>query len=67
MVDNTTIQTSTYTTSAAAHLPGDFAMSLLVLVAAMMKADNKVLNQNWIMLSNSFYGSSVSQLPVRLL
>ena len=43
MVDNTTIQTSTYTTSARHTTPGDFGMSLLVLVAAMMKADNKVL------------------------
>src|SRR4030042_2328822 len=43
MVDNTTIQTSSYTTSARRTTPGDFAMSLLVIVAAMMKADNKVL------------------------
>ena len=43
MVDNTTIQTSTYTTSPQRTAPGDFGMSLLVLVAAMMKADGKVV------------------------
>lgn len=43
MVDNTTVQTGTYTRRGVHTTPGDFAMSLLVLVAAMMKADGKVL------------------------
>jgi DnaJ like chaperone protein len=43
MVDNTTIQTSTYTGTPQNTAQGDFGMSLLVLVAAMMKADNKVV------------------------
>jgi DnaJ like chaperone protein len=43
MVDNTTIQTSGYTTSPQRTAQGDFGMSLLVLVAAMMKADGKVV------------------------
>jgi DnaJ like chaperone protein len=43
MIDNTTIQTSTYSGSPRSTAPGDFAMSLLVLIAAMMKADGKVL------------------------
>ena len=43
MVDNTTIQTSPYTGSPQNTAQGDFGMSLLVLVAAMMKADTKVL------------------------
>ncbi len=43
MVDNTTIQTSVYTTSPQRTAQGDFGMSLLVLVAAMMKADGKVV------------------------
>jgi DnaJ like chaperone protein len=43
MVDNVTIQTSGYTTSPQRTAPGDFGMSLLVLVAAMMKADGKVV------------------------
>jgi len=43
MVDNTTIQTTTYTGTPQNTAQGDFGMSLLVLVAAMMKADNKVV------------------------
>jgi DnaJ like chaperone protein len=43
MVDNTTIQTSGYTSSVQRTAPGDFGMSLLVLVAAIMKADGKVV------------------------
>ena len=43
MVDNTTIQTSAYTGTPQSTAQGDFGMSLLVLVAAMMKADNKVV------------------------
>jgi len=43
MVDNTTIQTATYTGTPQSTAQGDFGMSLLVLVAAMMKADNKVV------------------------
>jgi len=43
MVDNTTIQTSAYTGTPGSTAQGDFGMSLLVLVAAMMKADNKVV------------------------
>ena len=43
MVDNTTVQTSRYTTSVQGTASGDFGMSLLVLVAAMMKADGKVV------------------------
>jgi DnaJ like chaperone protein len=42
MIDNTTIQTSA-SRSPVNTAPGDFAMSLLVLIAAMMKADGKVL------------------------
>jgi DnaJ like chaperone protein len=43
VVDNTTVQTSRYSTSAQSTAPGDFGMSLLVLVAAIMKADWKVV------------------------
>ncbi|NLJ43385.1 MAG: DnaJ domain-containing protein [Bacteroidales bacterium] len=42
MVDNTTVQ-QTYSTSTRRSTPGDFGMSLLVLIAALMKADGKVL------------------------
>jgi DnaJ like chaperone protein len=43
MIDSTTEQTSAYTTGAARTTQGDFGMSLLVLVAAVMKADGKVV------------------------
>lgn len=43
MVDNTTFRTSTYTTGVRHTSPGDFMMSLLVLIAAILKADGKVV------------------------
>jgi DnaJ like chaperone protein len=43
MLDSTTEQSSTYTTRTARTTQGDFGMSLLVLVAAVMKADGKVV------------------------
>jgi DnaJ like chaperone protein len=49
-VDNTTVTTSAYRTSPQTTAPGDFGMSLLVLVAAMMKADGKVVKSelDWV-------------------
>ncbi len=43
MVDNTTIQAGTYTGRSVRTTQGDFGMSLLVLIAAVMKADGKVV------------------------
>jgi DnaJ like chaperone protein len=43
MIDGTTVHTSTYTSGAVRTSQGDFGMSLLVLVAAVMKADGKVV------------------------
>lgn len=43
MVDNTTIDASTYTSTAGRTTPGAFGVSLLVLIAAVMKADGKVV------------------------
>ncbi|HEY5470417.1 MAG TPA: TerB family tellurite resistance protein [Bacteroidales bacterium] len=43
MIDSTTIQTSTSTRRAVGTNQGDFGMSLLVLVAAVMKADGKIV------------------------
>ena len=43
MIDSTTVQSSTYTTGTARTTQGDFGMSLLVLVAAVMKADGKIV------------------------
>ena len=43
MIDSTTVHTSAYTTGPSRTSQGDFGMSLLVLVAAVMKADGKVV------------------------
>lgn len=43
MIDSTTVQSSTYSTGTARTTQGDFGMSLLVLVAAVMKADGKIV------------------------
>jgi len=43
VIDSTTVHTSTYTTRNAGTRQGDFGMSLLVLVAAVMKADGSVV------------------------
>lgn len=43
VIDNTTVETSAYTTGTGRITQGDFGMSLLVLVAAVMKADGKVV------------------------
>jgi DnaJ like chaperone protein len=43
IVDNTTIRTSTYSPLDERTTPGAFGASLLVLIAAVMKADGKVL------------------------
>jgi DnaJ like chaperone protein len=43
MIDSTTVETSTYRTGINRTTQGDFGMSLLVLVAAVMKADGKVV------------------------
>jgi DnaJ like chaperone protein len=43
MIDSTTVHTSTYTSGNAGTSQGDFGMSLLVLVAAVMKADGAIV------------------------
>jgi DnaJ like chaperone protein len=43
MVDSTTINTSTYSSGQVRTNQGDFGVSLLVLIAAVMKADGKVV------------------------
>ena len=43
MIDGTTVHTSTYSSTNTRTSQGDFGMSLLVLVAAVMKADGKVV------------------------
>jgi DnaJ like chaperone protein len=43
VIDSTTIQTSAYSRRSVGTSQGDFGMSLLVLVAAVMKADGQVV------------------------
>jgi DnaJ like chaperone protein len=43
VIDSTSVNTSTYTTRPARTSQGDFGVSLLVLIAAVMKADGKVV------------------------
>jgi DnaJ like chaperone protein len=43
VIDGTTVQTSTYSSRPERTSQGDFGVSLLVLVAAVMKADGKVV------------------------
>jgi DnaJ like chaperone protein len=43
VIDNTRIETRTYTSGGSRTTPGAFGMSLLVLIAAVMKADGRVL------------------------
>lgn len=43
VIDSTTVQTSTYHSGTARTTQGDFGMSLLVLVGAVMKADGKIV------------------------
>jgi len=43
MVDSTTVTTTTYQSAGRGNTPGAFGVSLLVLIAAVMKADGKVV------------------------
>jgi len=43
MIDGTTVHSTTYSSGSVRTSQGDFGMSLLVLVAAVMKADGKVV------------------------
>lgn len=70
MVDNTTIQTATYSPGVERTTRGDFAMSLLVLVAAMMKADGKVLKSELNYVKQFFvrqFGPAASAEAIMLL
>jgi DnaJ like chaperone protein len=70
MVDNTTIQTSRYTGSASQTATGDFGMSLLVLIAAMMKADGKVVKSELDYVKQFFinqFGPSSANEALRML
>jgi DnaJ like chaperone protein len=70
MVDNTTVQTSRYITPGQSTAQGDFGMSLLVLVAAMMKADGKVVKSELDYVKQFFFrqfGQSSAQEALLML
>lgn len=70
MVDSATIQDSTYSTSASRTAQGDFGMSLLVLVAAMMKADGKVVKSELDFVKQFFvrqFGQSAASEALKML
>jgi len=70
IVDNTTIQTSRYARAPGSTAPGDFAMSLLVLIAAIMKADGKVLKSELDYVKQFFvrqFGQSSAQEALLML
>jgi DnaJ like chaperone protein len=66
MIDGTTVHTSTYTSGTGITSQGDFGMSLLVLVAAVMKADGRLLSLSLIMLSSSLSDNSDRNRQSRL-
>lgn len=64
VVDSTTSATTIYETTTRRTTPGDFIVSLLVLVASMMKADGKVVKSELDYVKRFFvqqFGESTSQ------
>jgi DnaJ like chaperone protein len=64
MIDSTTVSTSTYTSGNAGTSQGDFGMSLLVLVAAVMKADGKIVKSE-LDYVKKFFVRQFGQEPAR--
>lgn len=70
VVDNTTIHTSGYNPEGERTAPGDFGMSLLVLVAAMMKADGKIVKSELDFVKQFFvrqFGEATAKEALRML
>ena len=70
MVDNTTVRTSAYSSAPDRTTPGAFGMSLLVLVAAVMKADGKVVKAELDYVKQFFvrqFGESTAREALRML
>jgi DnaJ like chaperone protein len=70
MVDNTTVRTEIYRGPSGNTAPGDFGMSLLVLIAAIMKADGKVVKAELDYVKQFFlnqFGESTSREALRML
>ncbi len=54
MVDSTNVTSTTYTSGPMATTPGAFGVSLIVLIAAVMKADGKVVKSELDYVKNFF-------------
>lgn len=70
VVDNTTIHTSGYNPEGERTAPGDFGMSLLVLVAAMMKADGRIVKSELDFVKHFFvrqFGEATAKEALRML
>ena len=70
MVDSTTGQSSTHTSSSIRTTQGDFGMSLLVLVAAVMKADGKIVKSELDYVKQFFirqFGQESAKQALRML
>lgn len=70
VVDNTTVQKTGYQTTVRRTTPGDFRVSLIVLVAAMMKADGKVLKSELNYVKQFFvrqFGQSLAKEAIVML
>jgi len=70
MFDTTTRQSSTHTTRSVRTTQGDFGMSLLVLVAAVMKADGKVVKSELDYVKQFFvrqFGQESAKQALRML
>jgi len=53
VIDNTTVRSSGYASQDNRTNPGTFGVSLLVLIAAVMKADGKVVRSELDYVNNS--------------
>ncbi|HUX56628.1 MAG TPA: TerB family tellurite resistance protein [Bacteroidales bacterium] len=70
MVDSTTGQSSTHTSRSIRTTQGDFGMSLLVLVAAVMKADGKIVKSELDYVKQFFvrqFGQESAKQALRML
>jgi DnaJ like chaperone protein len=70
MVDSTTVQTSAYTSGESRTTQGAFGVSLLVLIAAVMKADGKVVKSELEYVKQFFvrqFGSDSAAEATRML
>jgi len=70
VIDNTTVRTSAFATQDSRTTPGAFGVSLLVLIAAVMKADGKVVKSELDYVKQFFvrqFGSNSAGEATRML